>query len=113
MDPAPCFAVSRALLSADLCPRYARALGISFFLLVPVCLGHSCLGFTGVCLLQNQNLNTARLAGRAYTMLPAATGRGEQRIRSIPAALLMVGFVEQLLLRISEDYWPFGGVEAV
>jgi hypothetical protein len=46
-------------------------------------------------------------------MLPAATGRGEQRIRSIPATLLMVGFVEQLLLRISEAYWPFGGVEAV
>ena len=46
-------------------------------------------------------------------MLPAATGRGEQRIRSIPAALLMVGFVEQLLSRISEAYWPFGGVEAV
>ena len=34
-------------------------------------------------------------------MLPAATGRGEQRVRSIPNALLVIGFVKQLLLRSS------------
>jgi hypothetical protein len=95
MDSAPRSTVSRTLLPADLCSRYTRTVGLSLLLLVPVCLGHSRLGFTGVRLSKTQNLIQIQqgLAGGAYKMLPAATGRGEQRARSIPNTLLVIGFV--------------------
>ena len=105
MDSASGSAVSRSVLSADLCSLYACTVGFSLLLLVPVCLGHSRLGFAGIRLSQNQNLNTSRLAGGAYKMLPAATGRGEQRIRSIPHALLVVGFcVAAFVTKLVDDY---------
>jgi len=47
MEAAFAAALSRALLSADLCEEYAYALGISVFLLVPVCMGHPGLGDYG------------------------------------------------------------------
>ena len=38
-------------------------------------------------------------------MLPAATGRGEQRIRSIPDALLAVGIcVAAFVTKLVDDY---------
>ena len=71
MDSAPGSTVSRALLSANLCPRHTCTLGISFFLLVPVCLGHSRLGFTGIRLFQAQNLKQQGWqAGRSKCSLP-------------------------------------------
>ena len=46
----------RALFSSDLYALYADAVGLSFFLLVPVCLGHHRLGFAGDRLSQVEDL---------------------------------------------------------
>ena len=54
---AACAAVSRALFSANLCAVYAGPVGLSVFLLVPVCLGDRYFSIAGDRVPKTEDLN--------------------------------------------------------
>ena len=86
-------ALSGAVLSADLCARYASAVGLSLFLLVSVSVGDCSVGVAGTCLSQTEELATeAKIGWQGFRCCPATLGEKRRRLGSILTRRLAGGY---------------------